>query len=283
MKKILVPTDFSENAAHALNYAIELAKKEHATLILLHVYHLDPAPPYLDVRPPEQEIDTEEKRWLNKLKALQVKVDHAGHVKTELVARLDLAVDGIAAEAKEKEVDLIVMGTKGASGLKEVLMGSNTSRVIDRVSCPVIAVPEQAKAYPVKKIAYACDYRQLDLEAIQKLLEIARPFNAQVNVLHVYESDEAIAKEEMERFVREVGNKINYSNLSFELLGGEDIEERLEKYLASEATDLLVLSTHQRGLLDRLFKKSITRKLVFHSKVPVMAFHYQKKESTTIV
>ncbi len=282
MKKILVPTDFSENAGNALNYAIELAKKENAEIILLHVYHPTLVAPYLDVMPDVDAI-MEEERWLNKLRSLQTKIEHAGEIESSIVARLDLAVDGIVSEAEDRNVDLIVMGTRGVNGLKEIFLGSNTARVAERAHCPVIAVPEGASYQHLKKIAYACNYRQIDIEAIQKLVEMARPLNAQVNILHVYNPDSTHAKEEMERFIREAEKQLIYENLSYELIEGEDIEERLEQYLETEAADLLVLSTHERNLRDKLFGNSITQKLVYHSKVPVMAFHYKKEEAVPIV
>lgn len=284
MKSILVPTDFSETAANALNYAIELAKKEQARLILLHVYHIEPAMSYIDMPVPDAEMETLEEKWLNKLRTLQTKVAHASAgLKTELVARLDLAVDGIVKEAEERNADLIVMGSTGVSGLKEIFLGSNAARVIERAHCPVIAVPAEASYQHLKKIAYACNYRDIDIEAIQKLIEIAQPFQAQINVLHIYEDEEAKAREDMRKFISEADKKILYSNISYELLGGEDVQGKLEEYLKSQATDLLVLSTHQRDLRDKLFGRSIAQKLVYHTKVPVMAFHYKKKEQIMIV
>jgi nucleotide-binding universal stress UspA family protein len=284
MKTILVPTDFSETANNALNYAIELAKKENSKLILLHIFHIEPTVSYIDIPLPDSDTNSLEEKWLNKLRTLETKVKHASDkLQTELVARLDLAVDGIVKEAEEKNVDLIVMGTTGVSGLKEIFLGSNAARVIERAHCPVIAVPAEASYQHLKKITYASNYREIDIEAIQKLIEIAEPFHAQVNVLHIYEDEEAKAREEMQRFIREADQKIVYTNISYELLGGEDVERKLEEYLKSQAADLLVLSTHQRDLRDKLFGRSIAQKLVYHSTVPVMAFHYKKKEPVMIV
>jgi nucleotide-binding universal stress UspA family protein len=283
MKTILVPTDFSERAENALTYAIELARKEQAKIILLHVYHMEPSISYIDVPVPDDEIRLNEEKWLDKLKGLQTKIEHAGGIVSERVARLDLAVDGIIKEAEERNVDLIVMGTHGASGLKELIMGSNTSRVIDRAHCPVIAVPEGALFHPVKKITFASNYSDIDVDTIDRLIEIASPFNAQINILHVFEDDEAKARGEMRRFIEEADKKILYPNLSYEIIGGENVEAKLEEYLETQATDLLVLSHHERDFRDKLFGKSITHKLVLHTKVPVMVFHHRKKEQIMIV
>ncbi len=283
MKTILVPTDFSENAVNALYYAIEMAKAEKAKLILLHVYHMDYANQQLQANPKKDEITEAEKRSDKQLKGLFTKVAHAGKVKCEMVSKLDLAVDGILATAEEKNVDLIIMGTKGASGLGKFLFGSNTASVIEKASCPVIAVPEGATYQSLKKITYATDYHASDLSVIKQLAEMADPLKAQITILHIYEKDEAKAKEEMTRFELEIGKKINYENISYQVISGSNTEEALEKYLKSEATDLLVLCTHKRDSLDKLFGSSITKKLAYQTKVPLMAFHYKNKESIMII
>lgn len=283
MKTILVPTDFSESANNALNYAIELAKADRSRILLLHVYHIDPSSTFMDDTLTTIEMDAEEKKWIGKLRGLQSKIDHAGGVGSEVIARLNLAVDGIVQEAEDQHADLIVMGTTGASGLGEALLGSNTARVIERATCPVIAVPDGASYSHFKKISYACNYNNSEIKAIESLVDLAQPFGAQVNILHVYESDEATAKEEMKEFMHEIEREVVYPNLSFELINGKDIEASLEHYVNSGATDLIVLSSHKRDFLDKIFGKSITRKLVSHSKTPVMAFHYLRKEPAMIL
>lgn len=275
MKKILVPTDYSENAANALNYAIEMAKAQPASILLLHIYH----PSLASAAAGE---DAVQKEHLTKLKQLQNKIAHAGSINVELSVRMDLAVDGILKVAEEKEADLIVMGTKGAGGLEGLLLGSNTTRIIEKAHCPVIAVPAGASFVLPKRITYACNYSDSEPETIKKLIGWAAPLNAQVNILHVYPGDLEKAKGEMKEFKRGLESHINYTNLSFELISGNDVVERLEEYLHKENTDLLVLSTHARDLRDKIFGSSFTRKLATHIHVPLMAYHYKKKESVII-
>jgi len=283
MNTILVPTDFSENSHNALNYAIEMAKAEGAKIILLHVFHTHPARTYLDTMLTEDRIKEEEKMWHDKLKGLQAKIDHAGKIRSELATRLDLAVDGIVKEAAERKVDLIIMGTHGATGLKEVFLGSNTASVIERAHCPVIAVPDSASYKPIKKITYACNYGFSEQDVVEKLVDIARPLGAQVNILHIYENEEPRAREEMLGFMAEIDKKVVYPNLSFELISGKNVEQSLEEYMKTGATDLLVLATHKRDFFDKIFGKSLTKKVAMHSKIPVLAFHNLKKEPAMII
>ena len=210
-------------------------------------------------------------------------IEHAGKIKYECVSLQDLAVDGILSIAEEKEVDLIIMGTKGAKGLTEIIMGSNTASVIEKAKCPVIAIPKGVRFKQIKKITYASDYHKSDIGALKKLLEIAKPFNAQINILHVSSIELEKEKDLMKKFMAEVNDKIDYFNLSFQILGGDDVEKELENYLQEDNCDLLVMATHHRDLMDRIFGKSFTKKMAFHTKIPLMAFHYKKAESVMIL
>ena len=284
MKTILVPTDFSKNASQALNYAIELAKHQNAKLILLNAYHVDFANSYVPVNLIENELKETEKKADAHLKTFLTKIQHAGNIKCECISTQDLAVDAILTAIKDHSVDLVVMGTKGASGLTEVLLGSNTASVIEKATCPVIAVPEDSHYNTIHRITYATNYHNSDIEALIKVIEIAKPFNAQINVLHISDefTKETEEKHKMEVFMGQVETKVAYNNLSFQLLKGENIGQKLAEYLDNDATDLLVMSTLHRNIFDKIFNTSLTKKLVFHSKVPLMAFHYKKKENITL-
>jgi nucleotide-binding universal stress UspA family protein len=284
MKTILVPTDFSANATHALNYAIEFVKHQNAKLILLHAYHIDFANSYVPVNLIEQDVQKAEKESNKKLNAIAAKIHHTHKIPCEYISRQDMAVDAITELAKEKNIDLIIMGTKGASGLPGILFGSNTARVIEKAPCPVIAVPEGATFKTIKRITYASDYNHSDIEAIEKVVAIAKSYKAQLNVLHITEERQLTEeeKENMQKFMENVQAKVAYNNLSFQIFHSENIEQKLEEYLEEESTDLLVMSTHQRNLLDKIFGKSVTKNLAFHTTVPLMAFHYKRKESVII-
>ena len=284
MKTILVPTDFSENATHALNYAAEFTKHQNAKIILLHAYHIDFSNSYVPVNLIEQEVQKAEKESNKKLEAIAAKIHHTHKITCECISRQDMAVDAIITTATEKDADTIIMGTKGASGLSVMLFGSNTARVIEKAPCPVIAVPEGVTFKTIKRITYASDYHHSDIEAIEKVVAIARPYKAQVNVLHITEERQLTEeeKEKMQNFMGNVQAKVTYNNLSFQIFHSENIEQKLEEYLEEEPTDLLVMSTHQRNFLDKVFGKSITKNLSFHVTVPLMAFHYKKKESVII-
>ena len=185
MKAILVPTDFSKNAENAINFAVAFAKKENAMLILLHAYHFTyPVSDFPDEIIVE-EISETKKISEEKLKTLCLKIMQTDKVICERVCKEGLATDVILEASEKIHPDFIVMGTKGASGIKEVFVGSNTAKVIEKSQHPVIAVPDSAVFHGIKKITYATDYYESDIDAIKTLSEIAEPFKAVINILHI--------------------------------------------------------------------------------------------------
>lgn len=276
-KSILVPTDFSKNANNALDYAISLAKKENAKIILLHAYHVT----YVSPEVPMQYIDEitleSEQEAQKKLKLLSTKVTETAKLKCELITRQGLAVDLILETIESKKPTLVVMGTKGASGLKEVIMGSNTAKIIDKAECPVIAVPEKASFSPIKHITYATDYNTSDIDALKKLTEIGKLFNARITILHVCDNEYTLEseKEYMNKFKNKVAEKIKYDKTEFKLLQGKQLLKVMEDYISHESPDLFAMSTHHRNLFDRIFGTSSAKKMAYHTKIPLLVFHYK--------
>lgn len=278
MKNILVPTDFSKNADSALNYAIGLAKKEKAKILLLHAYHLPIIASDAPMDFANAAIEAEREESIARLKTLQQKVIKAGLRKCDFLAKPGFAVDAILATAKTKRNDLIIMGTKGASGIKAAIVGSNAAVIIEKADCPVIAVPEKASFSKIKEIVYATDYRINDLSSLKALIKIMKPFNPAITAVHVSGGDfiPQSEKELLKEFILKVGKKAKYRKLNYRVIYGKDIEKKLENYVAEKSADLLVMSTHHRNIFDKIFGSSITKKMAYHTKVPLLAFHYKK-------
>lgn len=277
MKTILVPTDFSKNAENALYYAINLAKKEKSQIILLHTYLIDYLVSYTSVDLIEKQKKDALEHSDQLLEKEALKITYAGEIDYEWISDENSTIDAILKVIKEREIDLVIMGTKGESNLANVIFGSNAAEVIEKAPCTVIAVPEDASFKTIKKITYATAYNHSDLYPLKKVVEMAKLFNAQVNVLHIIESSNLESlkeeKQKMKSFENDSNNAINYQSMSYQLLVGEKVEDALEEYLNNESTSMLVLSTHHRGFLKRLFGKSITKHMAYHSTVPIMAFH----------
>jgi len=283
MKTILVPTDFSKNAENALHYAINLAEKTHAKIILLHSFHIDYTNAYVPPNVVEKEIEDAKVSSNKQLKTLYNKVSHHAKHPIECVSSQNFAVDAILNTIKEHDVDLIVMGTTGATGmLGRQIFGTNSSRVIEKASCPVITVPEDNTHTNIKTIVYATTYLNSDIDCLQNLVSLAKLFDANLQVIHVslLEEDVEHEKKKMEKFKQIVTKSIAYEKITFKTLLGHSIEERLEGYMEEEKdVDMLVMSAHYRNLMDKLFGKSITKVMALYLKTPLMIYHHKRNKS----
>lgn len=277
MKTILVPTDFSKNSLNAIDYAVALAKKKRAKIILLNTYHH--APPAVDIPTPSDVINSLRIDSISKLETICSEIIKRKKVKCEYISRFDLAVPGIVNVIKEKKADIVIMGTKGASEVKKLLIGSNTANVIEKATCPVISIPEGAVFNGIKKILFATDYNESDINVIKKIVELAKMFDAKITILHISDgefnhfSENAYLKE----FKNKVQKKIHYSKISYKLTEGKRLENALQDEIDKTNPDLLVMSTERRNLLEKLFGSSATKRMVYRSEIPLMVFHHKRK------
>jgi nucleotide-binding universal stress UspA family protein len=278
MKKILVPIDFSKNSENALDYSIELAQKEDATIFLMHSYYVMYTNPEIPMEFIVEQSSVIQKDSDIRLGELCKKTAKYDNLKCETISLEGFVVDSILSFIKKKKIDLVVMGTKGSSGITEMLIGSNTAKVITKASCPVIAVPEKAIFDGIKKIAYATNYLSTDITALKKLVEFTKKFKASIEVVHIADGECQYACEEsyLEKFSKKVKQKISYKAISYQLLIGEEIEKKLEQYIKKEAISLLALSARQGNIFERIFRGSLTKKLAYHTTVPLIVFHQKK-------
>lgn len=277
MKTILVPTDFSRNADKALEYAVSIAKKSKGNILLLHVYsmlYISSDVP-IDIAAEElYAIEAAAEKALNK-RCEKVKLKNK--VKCSAVSRQGVVIDTILDTIKSKKVDFVVMGTKGASGMKEAFVGTNTSKLISKTKVPVIAVPKKTTLRGIKNIVYATDFHSSDIASLKQLAEIARLFKSHVTVVHVADSEYTLEAEKMNlaKFMSKVRKNVDYKHVAHELLYAYDAEKKLEQYMRKHPVELFAVSTRYRNFVERILGSSVTKKLVYHTKVPLLAFHHK--------
>jgi len=271
MKTILVPTDFSRHATNAVEYAATLASWMNARLLLFHSYHVPVAVSEYSVilvSEPAQEAETS--RQLAQL-VKRVK-EIAGNIPVETIVRQDLLLDGIQQVVHEQEVDLLVMGTMGARGLEEVLIGSHSAYVLENVTCPVLVVPACTSERKVEKLMYATDFQFNDFTYINQLIELARPFQAQIIITHI--STHAAKDAELMAWFREIAEpNLDYPFVSFRSFNGGNVLDELSHAITYLDVDMLCMATAKRGFFEKLFKGSLTKKMAYHCEVPLLAFH----------
>jgi len=280
MKTILIPNNFSEDSENALRFAVLLAKRENTVLILHHSFEAPVAIAEIPYDVLRKEKEGLYKDAELKLRSQAIILEQAGLTNYRFNICEGSPGDTIVAAAKENRADLIIMGTKGADSIGDAIFGTTATYVMERAGCPVMAIPATYSFNnPVKTITYATDYRESDLEDLVKLTDFARLFKAQVNILHISDNnlEPAEERELMNDFRNRVNKKVTYPSLSFQIMHGENIEEKLETFIAEGCTDILAMSTHKRNFLERIFGSSTTREIALGMQVPVIAFHYDKE------
>lgn len=279
METILVPTDFSKNAENALNFAILLAQKTKAKITVFNAFQVPISVAEIPYSLLEEMIEGKSNESMLKLREECEKIRNAGGVEYEYFAYEGEPLDTILNYLKNHYFDYIIMGTKGAGKRKTDIFGSTTSRLMAKTDIPVIAIPEKAHfSKGIRKITFATNYTITDVDAIAKLSRLASALNAQINVLHVPENAVKASEqvELMKNFMKKVNAETAYSNLSFQLMPGENPEKRLEEYINDRDADMIVMSTHLRNSLERLFSGSLTKHIALRTKIPLAVFHHRK-------
>jgi nucleotide-binding universal stress UspA family protein len=274
MKTILVPTDFSKTSINAINYAMEIAKLLKAKLILYHVYHF----PLIvsDITTQDSEVEIE-KSCLMTLTIIKEKliVKHGKDVSISCKCNNGNVENAIHLFTKNHKVDLIVMGIKGGGFLTEKIIGSITTSVLRKATCPVIAVDQKVKFKSIKKIVFACDYTNVDNEKVLKPLKvIANLFNAHIYVLKIASQFETcpIASELEHKFL-DMKMSLKAFDHTFHCTYNMNVVDGINEFVVSKKIDMVVMIPHRYTLFEYLFHTPETKKMAFHSKVPLVALH----------
>lgn len=275
MIKILFPTDFSEAANRAFIYALQFADKINAEI---HTLHVIPEPRVKGAHLPNtmkeiaESIKAEEfEEYQKHIPQLREIAVENGFTNLQLKHNMIFGdpVIRINQEAKKLEVDLIVMGTKGAGWLKEIFLGSIAGEVLENAPCATLAIPIDAEFDGViDKIAFTTNYEAKEILAIKNLMRFANFFKANVYCIHVDTSHTEGLTNKMEQFKTLVPA---HENLHFVTIDGLRLEESLIKFVEENNIDILAMMTHKRNFIEELFNYSRTKKLSYHSKIPILS------------
>jgi nucleotide-binding universal stress UspA family protein len=277
--KILVPTDFSKNADKAIDYATVIAKSTGGILKLLHVY----TPPVTrnNVAYPLifEETASNVKKAREQLEKCCAELSKDQGIQCEGQVSIGVTVDEIVKEAAASKADFIVVGSKGVSGLNK-LFGSNTASVIEKAPCPVFSVPVNAMVTPPKKIVFATNYQDGDMRALKKLTQLTSLFNAELTILHVSKGELKSERDLVEQYSKEAAKNSGSPPPYYYVLPHENTQDGINLFMESSEADLIALSTRRRNFFKRIFDPSLTKKLAFQSRMPLLAFHDGGDESS---
>ncbi len=278
MKKILLTTDFSENSINAITYASHLFKDVPCKFYLLNVFKI----PYLaneelmdqnvaQLAALEEEMHETSKKEMEKLVESLPKNKRHVFASISDYNLFNLAVHQVV---DEKNIELIIMGTKGATGAKEIFMGSNTGDVIMRSSCNVIAVPENHTYKPPKEIVFPTDFQiNYDFEDLAPLISLAEMYNSVIRIIHFSEKTELDENQELNK--RKLSSFLVNVKHKYYTLSSSDFEEGLNCFTQSRGNiDMIVIIGRHYGFFQRLFFKPKVRALSFHTSIPLFVIHH---------
>lgn len=273
MKAILVPTDFSVISNNALDYAIELAKLTHAKIILFHAYYIPVvAAEALMATPDPHEMESYARETLESLEQI-IHVRHGNAIQTECVCTCGLAVDEIHLFVKKHQTDLVVMGMHGAGYLEEKLIGSVTTSLIRKAACPVLAIDKHVRFKIPRRIVMACDHSHIRRSALWPLKDMAALFGSHVYILHV--TKESVADMDLDTAIESLKLDDCFRQLdhSFHSVTNEEVVNGINDYVEKMHMDMVVMIPREKSFFEALFSGSNTRRMAFHTRVPLLALH----------
>ncbi|MFN3403529.1 MAG: universal stress protein [Cytophagaceae bacterium] len=280
MKNILCPIDFTSASETAVDYARELANATTARLIFLHLYHITPVEPGTASYLSNDIVTQAENRAKEEMAKLVGTVKNKySTLEVDTIIRYGLPEEEIPAVVEENEIDAVVMGTKGATGLKKILFGSITANVVDEAECPVFVIPSGYQYQPFKEIVYATDLEGMEDKAVNYVVKLAELFNANLNFFSVKKAEEKKSAEEVIKYAFEhLLINYNYPNLTFSLSEAGEVEEGIRDFVKEKNADLLVMATHERNFFQKIFGKSHTKEIIYQPEIPVLSVHKMEEK-----
>lgn len=283
MNNILLPTDFSENARKAFVYALKIANQYDANLYILHS-HQTPVLSFSHAGQPALVADVYNEIALSKFDFFKKRTpelhllaeEHGlNHDKIIFLFKEGTVLDTVKRVAKREQIDLIVMGTLGASNFQQKFIGTNTVGVIKNTRLPVLCVPAESDLTEIQKIAFTTLFRAKDREALEEILDFADLFKAQVYCTHVMQDGNSTT--DILQYSREWRKSFDKRNLEFIFLEKQDsLEETIYNFIRENKIDLLAIVKRNRGFFDKLISTSLSNNLAFHAKTPILVFHEEK-------
>lgn len=264
MKRILVPTDFSPVADNALKYAIEIAAEFNAELYLYHIYYINKVDYNLNLPEDEQPFkkQVELKMKLTKLKFME-EITRKG-----LAVHTKVDPDSIFSLFKRKVIslgiDLVVMGSKGASGLERVIFGSVASTVMEIAKVPVLVVPPEYTFRHIDNIVLAIDRQEVRPSVLSPVQKLAFKYGAKVTILNVSTGSNRNTHRMTDLYLDGVATTYREVPIS------KSINETINEFIKKEGCDLLCMVRREKGFFESVFQKSITKAQVYNSQSPLL-------------
>lgn len=280
MKRILLPTDFSNISLNAIKYGLSLFKESECEFYLLNVYRV----PYMtneelmendaqQLAIMETEMYESSKKHLEDLiSGFEKNENHVYHTLSDY----NFFINSVKQCILEKKIDFVVMGTKGATGAKEIFLGSNTGDVLMKTDCNLIAVPEHSTFKAPKEIVFPTDFKlRYERKDLAPLIELAETNKSILRILHFSQDGELTEEQESNKRILE--SYMETVEHTFHTLTNIDFEEALNCFAQSRGNvDMIAMISGHYNFFHRLFFRPKVMALSFHTKIPLYVLHHKK-------
>ena len=273
MKRILVPTDFSDHAEYALRVAAQIARENNSEIVLLHMLELphqasDAVGSGHDI----PEIMFFKNKVISNLEEL-MEVDYLEGITVSEIIQFEKAFEGILAVSKTNNIDFIVMGSHGSGGFQEMFIGSNTEKVVRFSDVPVLVIKNKMDNFKADNFVFASDFSQEIKKPFKQLLEIAGLFNSKLNLVMINTPSSFKPTHIAEKIMNDFIKEFNYPNYSLHIYNDVNVEKGILNFANSVQADLIGMCTHGRRTgFAHFFNGSVSEDLVNHAIRPVITF-----------
>lgn len=270
MKKILVPTDFSDGAFNALIHAIQVSKILDNPIEIVHAYSMPATGSnvMVDITDVMKKNAEEE---LENLKRRVEKLESSKGITIHYETAYGSVVDVVNRRADEKNVSLVIMGTQGASGITEKWLGSNTAAAARNVNVPLLAVPVDRPYKPIESILFSTDMKVMDdADCLEFVANLARITEAHVKFFHVRKPDE---EKDVEGYKKQVSNYFTDVHPTYAFTENQDISEGIEETIKKEKPSLLVVVRHDYGFFESIWHSSVSREIINNASLPILVLN----------
>jgi nucleotide-binding universal stress UspA family protein len=272
MKRILVPTDFSQHAEDALKVAAQIAKKDNLEIIILHMLEL-----------PHQMNDAilggksipETMLFMKKANEMLDEISarpYLDGIPIIEIVKMDRPIHGITQVSKDYEIDLIVMGSHGSSGIQELLIGSNTEKVVRNSEIPVLVIKKEILNFNAANIVFASDFTSETKKPFEKFLKFTQSFESKLHLVTICTPNSFKPTHVIEKAMNDFVIEFNLTNYSTHIYNDTNIEKGIINFSNSINADIIGMCTHGRTGFAHFFNGSISEGLVNHAVRPVITF-----------
>tara|TARA_R110001592_G_scaffold208846_2_gene459914 strand:- start:12 stop:851 length:840 start_codon:yes stop_codon:yes gene_type:complete len=273
-RRILCPTDFSKNAQNAIEYAVKLFKNETCVFYILNTYNAEPYTMELAIARDLEEFREKSIGGLRVILEWLSHDDNSRNHEFHVVSECGNLLDIIKTMVDKQDIEMVVMGTQGATNSRIEIFGSQTVLAMEEIrNCPVLAIPSKTIYKEIKEIFFPTDYRTtFKRREFQYLVDIAKMSNSSIVVLNVVNKNESLDEDQVnnKNLLKDYFEDLDYS---FHTLKNNDVQAAINSFIESRGSDMVSFINRRHSFFGMILSRPMVKNLNYHTGIPVLALH----------